>query len=94
MKRIIKPLFTETTLDLSQRNWYTFAVPLDQNKNAIKELIEKQFKVKVTDIKTIVVKGKTKRSLKSRKTTKASNWKKAIVKVKEGQKIDVFDVGA
>ncbi|RJR24956.1 50S ribosomal protein L23 [Candidatus Microgenomates bacterium] len=94
MKRLIKPLITETTLDLAQRNWYTFAVPLGQNKNAIKETVEKQFKVKVTDIKTIVVKGKTKRSLRTRKTTKSSNWKKAMVKVKEGQKIDVFDIGA
>ena len=94
MKKTIKPLITETTLDLVQKNWYTFAVPLDLNKNAIKELVEKQFKVNVTSIKTIVIKGKTKRSLKTRETTKASNWKKAMVKVKEGQKIEVFDIGA
>jgi len=90
----LKPVITETTMSLAKSNWYTFAAPVDTRKNELREMIEKVFKVDVLDIKTMRVKGKKKRSLKNRKTRKLSDWKKAIVKVKEGQKIDVFDQGA
>jgi len=90
----LRPVITETTINLVKSNWYTFAVPVAARKNELREMIGKAFKVDVLEIKTMVVKGKTKRSPRSRKVRKLSDWKKAIVKIKDGQKIDVFDVGA
>ncbi len=81
-------------MSLAKKNWYTFTVPKDKSKTELKELAEKLFKVDVLAIKTVLVKGKTRRSLKNRRVRKLSNWKKAIVKIKEGQKIEVFDIGS
>jgi len=78
-------------MKMTKKNWYTFAVPIEKNKNEVKELIKKIFKVKVLDIKSLVVKGENKRSLKSRKIRSLSDWKKIMVLLKEGQKIDLFD---
>lgn len=90
----IKPLLTETTMKLAKSNWFTFSVPKEKSKTQLREIFEKIFNVKVIDIKTIVMKGKSKRSAKSRKTISAPDWKKALIKLKEGQKIDLFDIGA
>lgn len=94
MRVNLKPVITETTMDLAKNNWYTFAAPVAPGKSELREMIEKIFKVNVLEIKTMIVKGKKKKSLKSRKMRELSDWKKVIVKVKEGQKIDVFEVGA
>jgi len=91
MPVLIRPVITEKTMKMTKKNWYTFAVPIEKNKNEVKELIKKIFKVKVLDIKSLVVKGKNKRSLKSRKIRSLSDWKKIMVLLKEGQKIDLFD---
>lgn len=90
----IKPIITETTMGLAKKNWYTFGVPLGSGKNELRKLIEGVFEVKVIDIKTMVVKGKKKKSLKTRKMRKQSDWKKVMVRIKEGQKIDIFEGGA
>lgn len=93
MKANLKPVITETTMNLTKGRWYTFAASKDKNKNGLKEMIEKEFKVDVLDIKTMVVKGKKRRSGKERKMRQLSDWKKVMVKIKEGQKIEAFDVG-
>ena len=90
---MIKPLLTEKTSRLSKANWYTFSGPAKTSKSQLKDLIRKTFKVSVLAIKTAIVKGKTRRSLKSRKSRKLSDWKKVMVKIKEGEKIDLFDHG-
>lgn len=90
----LRPVITETTINLVKSNWYTFAVPVGARKNELREMIGKAFKVDILEIKTMIVKGKKKRSMKNRKVRQLSDWKKAIVKVKDGQKIDVFEVGA
>lgn len=90
----MKPIITETTMNLAKKNWFTFSVPPDLNKNMIRRNVEKVFGVNVVEIKTIVVKGKSKRSLKSRIVKKKPDWKKAMVRLKEGQKIDIFETGA
>jgi len=87
MPILIRPVITEKTMGMTKKNWYTFAVPIEKNKNDVKELIE----VKVLDIKSLIVKGKNKRSLKSRKMRSFSDWKKIMVLLKEGQKIGLFD---
>ncbi|HUV72562.1 MAG TPA: 50S ribosomal protein L23 [Clostridia bacterium] len=93
MRASIKPVITETSMEMARRNWYTFVVPLGENKNTIKRLVEKTFAVEVLAVKTMIVKGKSKRSLKTRRVVKKPDWKKAMVKVKEGQKIAVFETG-
>lgn len=89
----LKPVVTENTLALAKKNWYTFAVPLTQNKNRVRKLVEEKFKVKVVEVRTVVVKGKTRRSVKTRRKIKLPSWKKALVKVAEGQKIESFETG-
>ncbi|HUW24455.1 MAG TPA: 50S ribosomal protein L23 [Patescibacteria group bacterium] len=90
----IKPVITERTLELAKKNWYTFGVPLGKNKNELREFIEKTFKVNVLAVRTMTVKGKSRRSLRSRKMRQLPDWKKVIVLIKEGQKIDLFETGA
>lgn len=71
---------------------FTFEVNIDSDKNAIKKAVREAFKVNPQEVQTITVSGKTKRSMRSRKMFKGSDWKKAIVKLKTGEKIDLFDV--
>jgi len=91
---LIKPIITEKTLELVKRNWYTFGAGLRENKNELKKLIEKTFGVNVLAVRTTTVKGKSRRSLRSRKIRQLPNWKKVVVLLKEGQKIDLFETGA
>jgi len=90
----VRPLITEKTSRLIKTNWYTFAAPVSKTKNQLEDLIKKTFNVSVLAIKTTVIKGKTRRSGKSRKTRRLSDWKKVMIKIKEGEKIDLFDQGA
>ena len=67
-------------------NQYVFKVALDATKSEIKTSVEQLFKVKVDDVRTLRVKGKTKRN-RFGLTTKPS-WKKAYVRLEQGQEID------
>jgi len=87
----IEPVITEKTMEMAKRSWYTFAAPIDLNKNELKNLIKDIFKVEVLKIRTVVVKGKRRRSARSRKIHQLPDWKKTMVLLKEGQKIDLFD---
>lgn len=84
-----KPVVSEKSMGLLAENKYTFLVNPDANKIEIKHAVEKAFNVKVTDVKTISVKGKAKRV--GRFVGKDSDKKKAIVTLKDGDKIEVFD---
>lgn len=88
----ITPLITETTIDLTKNNWYSFRTSKDFNKNQIRRLIEELFKVNVLEIKTLLVKEGNKRSLRNRKLRLGETWKKVMVKIKPEQKIAIFDV--
>ena len=86
---LVKPLLTEKSSVLTEdTNRYAFKVLRKANKYQVREAIEKMFDVKVVDIKTIVVPGKVKRSGKALKKT--SSWKKAYVKIADGQKLELF----
>lgn len=88
---IIRPIITEKSTRLAgEENKYVFQVARRATKNQIKEAIEKLFKVKVKKITTTVVKGKKRRIWGLRKEIKKSDWKKAVVQLVEGQKIDIF----
>ena len=90
-KIIIKPIVTEkTTFLTASENRYVFAVDVKASKGDIKKELKKLFDVDVVDIKTMIMPGKKKRVMKTRNFTKTSKWKKAIVKLKKDQKIDLF----
>lgn len=89
---IIKPIISEKSLNKAAFGWYTFAVDLKAVKETIGKAVEEAFKVKVLKVKTMVVKGKEKRSGKKRIIKQQPNWKKAMVKLEKGQTIDLFAV--
>jgi len=77
------------TILQDKENRYIFKVHPDANKIEIKKAIETAFDVKVLNVKTINMKGKTKRL--GRFEGKRSSWKKAIIRIKEGDTIDIFE---
>ena len=91
---ITKPIVTEKTTRLNEKNRYVFKVDIKATKYLISKLLEDLYKVDVIDIKTIIMKGKVKRIGKTRNFTRLQNWKKAIITVKEGQKIESITKGA
>ena len=87
---IKRPLLTEkTTWHHEFSNQVIFQVQKHANKLQIKESIEKAFNVTVLQVQTINVKGKPKKL--GRYLGKRSDWKKAIVTLKEGDKIEYFE---
>ena len=81
------PLITEKATNQSSFNQVTFRVPLDADKREIKVAVEGLFNVKVAAVNTIRVGGKEKRF--RGRPGQRSDWKKAIVTLAEGSKIDV-----
>ncbi len=90
-QRIIRrPLITEkSTLQKEEARQYAFEVDRNSNKIEIKSAVEHLFKVKVNNVRTINVLGKKKRL--GRKYGKRPDWKKAIVTLREGDRIDFFE---
>ncbi len=86
---IIKPVITEKSMNLLADNKYTFVVDRRANKTQIKNAIENIFSVKVDNVRTISIKGKLKRM--GRFEGRTPNRKKAIVTLKPGQKIRLFE---
>ena len=85
--KILSPLITEKTTNLSEQNKIVFKVPNRANKKNLKTNIEKIFKVNVTKINIINKQNRTK--LTRGKKVKVSGFKKAIVTLKKGQSIDL-----
>ena len=85
--KILSPLVTEKTTNLSEQNKIVFKVRANANKKNLKTNIEKIFKVNVTKINIINKKSRTKLS-RGRKI-KVSGFKKAIITLKKGQSIDL-----
>jgi large subunit ribosomal protein L23 len=84
---IKRPRITEKSVfQQNAHNAYTFEVHQDANKIEIKKAVESLFKVKVTGVRTQVVPSKTVRRGKS--IGMSSEWKKAIVTLADGQKIE------
>lgn len=86
---LIKPVVTEKSTGLLAENKYTFIVDLNANKTEIKKAVEDIFKVKVEKVNTMRVKGKLKRVRQF--VGRTSERKKAIVTLKEGDKIEIFE---
>ena len=85
--KILSPILTEKTTNLSEQNKVVFKVPASANKKNLKINIEKIFKVNVTKINIINKQNRTK--LTRGKKVKVSGFKKAIITLKKGQSIDL-----
>jgi large subunit ribosomal protein L23 len=86
---IKRPLVTEQGLHLAQsRNIYPFEVDRRANKVQIRQAVEELFKVRVVAVNTANREGKTKR--RGRRVGRRNNWKKAYVRLREGDKIELF----
>ncbi|MBC7792011.1 MAG: 50S ribosomal protein L23 [Anaerolineae bacterium] len=89
-RTVVRPIITEKSSAAYQdRGEYHFEVHPDATKPAIREAIEQLFGVKVTGVWTSNQRGKTKRVGKS--VGRRANWKKAIVTLAEGDKLDIFE---
>ena len=89
-KIIRRPLITEkSTRQKEEARQYIFEVDRDANKIEIQSAVERLFKVKVLQVRTSNVLGKVKRL--GRRQGKRPDWKKAIVTLKEGDRIDFFE---
>lgn len=89
---LIKPLITEKTMKDASLGKYAFKVHVNATKEDIKRAVASQFKVTVLKVKTVIVKGKSRRAGRRRKEMQLSPWKKATVKLGPEQKIDLFEV--
>ena len=86
-KVLLSPRMTEKSTRVGESsNQYVFKVTTDSNKKEIKDAVEKLFEVNVESVRIVNVKGKSK-SFKLR-TGRRNDWKKAYVRVQEGQVID------
>ena len=85
--KIVSPLVTEKSTNLSEQNKIVFKVPYKANKKNLKKNIEKIFKVNVTKINIINKKSRIKTT--NRGSKKITGYKKAIVTIKKGQNIDL-----
>lgn len=93
-KIIFKPVITERTTALKESsNKFVFEVDPRANKREIKQAVEKLFGVTVKEVRTAVMRGKSKTTFMraGRFTGKRADRKKAIVTLAAGEKIDIFD---
>jgi large subunit ribosomal protein L23 len=90
---IKRPILTEKITALQDRRQYAFEVDGGANKIEIAHAIEKRFKVTVLNVRTMVIKGKKKTQLTrgGRFQGRTPLWKKALVTLKEGDKIDYLE---
>ena len=85
--KILSPIVTEKSTNLSEQNKIIFKVPVKANKKNLKTNIEKIFKVNVTKVNIINKQNRTK--LTRGRKVKVSGYKKAIITLKKGQSIDL-----
>jgi len=87
-----RPIVTEKLTDLQDKGVYAFEVEQYANKIDIARAVEKKFNVSVVSVRTMRHKGKAKSQMtrKGRFAGRTSAWKKAIVRLKEGDKIELF----
>ena len=87
---ILRPLVTEkATILKDEKNQVSFQVSVDANKVEVRQAVESIFKVKVAGVRTQVMFGKEKRM--GRYVGRRPSWKKAIVTLGPGSKIDLFE---
>ena len=85
--KILQPVVTEKSTNLSEQNKIVFKVPNSSNKKILKKNIEKIFKVNVTKVN--IVNKKSREKISRGKKIKLKGYKKAIITLKKGQSIDL-----
>lgn len=91
---ILRPLVTEKSMrESAESNKYTFKVDPRSNKIQIARAIEAIFNVRVTDVHTMMVVGKSRRRSYKYRIGKTAKWKKAIVTLAQGSSIDILEGG-
>ena len=88
-RTIVRPLITEKNTNLMALNKYCFEVDQKANKQQIKRAVEEVFKVAVVSVHTMNVRGKLRR--RGQKLGYTADWKKAIVTLAEGNRIELFE---
>ena len=89
-RTVVRPIVTEqSSVAYQERGEYTFRVASDSTKTSIRTAIEQLFGVKVTGVWTSNQRGKARKVGKS--TGRRPHWKKAIVKLRDGDSIDIFE---
>lgn len=86
---VLTPKISEKAIYLAERGIYVFEVPTSANKIEVKKAIEAAFKVNVTDVNIVITKGKLKRF--KNVFGRQKDTKKAMVKLKAGQSIGLFE---
>lgn len=87
---IIAPIISEKSIAMiEENNTYTFKVDKNANKIEIRKAIEEIFNVNVVQVNTVNMKGKTRRL--GYNMGKRPDWKKAMVKLAEGDRIEIFE---
>mgnify|MGYP001500084386 FL=1 len=86
---LLRPIITEKTTVLTGADKYVFEVDIRANKNQIKEAVQIAFNVRVSEVNTMVMKGKPKRF--GRRVVDRPDWKKAVVTLVPGDKIELFE---
>jgi len=87
---VIRPLITEKATRLGSEGKYAFEVQRRANKRQIKEAVEKGFDVRVVKVNVMIMKGKSRR-IAGNRTKKSPAWKKAIVTLVAGDRIELFE---
>jgi len=87
---LVRPLITEKATRLNGENKYAFEVKEQANKMQIKEAVEKGFDVSVAAVNVMVVKGKPYR-VRGNRIKHRSDWKKAVVTLAAGDKLELFE---
>ncbi len=89
-RTVVRPIVTEqSSVAYQERGEYTFRVASDSTKTSIRTAIEQLFGVKVTGVWTSNQRGKARKVGKS--SGRRPHWKKAIVKLRDGDTIDIFE---
>lgn len=92
-KVIIGPIISEKSIGNTASNRYTFQVTKDATKASIEKAVTEIFKVEVLEVKVINIRGKKVRFGRKRIPGKKEDKRKAVVTIKAGQKIEIFDLG-
>lgn len=86
---LVKPLITEKATDLVTLNKYSFSVARNANKIEVKKAIFALYGVEPVNVNIVVVRGK--RTTSGRIAGKRKTWKKAIITLKKGEKIEIYE---
>lgn len=93
MSNILGPIISEKSMSEATKGKFTFKVLSSATKTEIKKEVENRFKVNVVKIATINIKGRSVKAGTRRTEVFLEPFKKAIVELKQGQKIALFDIG-